>query len=166
MITCTFPSSFTDMDPDTLLEILRPSVRELGHGVRLCKVDSVESRTLVAFVATGGTFRIGYAYRNGSNIVVYCRNNMTGAIRARSPPVGVLVLNFRDFTTQRRGPDLISEDFDIDWLTHEAITLMAAELGAQTVAWAEAFDDLIDSLMELTVESLRRITRQLNREED
>ena len=103
MITCTFTSSFTDTDPDTLLAILRPSVRELGHGVRLCKVDSVESRTLVAFVATGGTFRIGYAYRNGRNIVVYCRNNMTGAITARSPPVGVLVLNFTDCLKSAQG---------------------------------------------------------------
>lgn len=147
------------MEPDTLLAILRPGVQDLGHGVRLCKVDAVESRTLVAFVATGGTFRIGYAYRNGSNILVYCRDRH-GNVCSRSPPVGILVISFADQTTQKKCHELVSEDFEIDWLSHAAISLIAAELGAHTVEWAEALDDLIDSLMGLTVENLRQLNEQ------
>jgi hypothetical protein len=152
------------MEPDTLLAILRPEVKDLGHGVRLCKVDAVESCTLVAFVATGGTLRVGYAYRNGSNIIVYCRDRH-GNVSSRSPPVGVLIISFADHITQKRGHELVSADFDIDWFSHDAITLISAELGAHIAEWEEAFDDLIDSLMGLTVKNLRKLARQINGDE-
>jgi hypothetical protein len=108
----------------------------------------------------GGTFRVGFAYRNGSVVRVACRD-MDGTIHLRAVPAGVLVINFTDHRTDRNAESLISSDFDIEWLDYGARRLISAELGAQTLEWAEALDDLIDNLMGLSVEQLRRLTQSL-----
>ena len=151
-----YPSFVSEMDPETLMSIMRPTVRDIGHGVRLCRADSIESKTLVAYVATGGSVRIGYAYRNGSNTTVMC-STLQGDVKKTTPPVGTLLLNFTDQRTNRSPDQLTGEDFLIPWLTQEHHRLIWTELGAQLGEWQDAFDDVIDSFIDLPVQSLRKI---------
>ena len=152
----------SEMDQDTLLNMVRPSLRDIGHGVRLCRADSIESRTLVAFVATGGSVRIGYAYRNGSNTTVMCKTSH-GGVKKTIPPVSTLLLNFTEQRTNQNPDQLKATDLHIPWLTYDRQQLIWTELGAQLGEWQDAFDDLIDSFIDLPVESLCKIQKNIHR---
>jgi len=145
---------------DTKL-MLCQDLLQIGNGVHFSGIDNVPNKTLVAFVASGGSFRIGYAYRFHSTLIVYYDDtpysDMTNRPLKKSfPPVSTLLIVFNQISTDKSGEQLISDDLDFDWLDKEAIELLKTKLGAQTGLWRNTLDDVIDSLNDLSLESLTK----------
>ena len=146
----------------TLPIILSQKLRDLEHGVRLCRADSVTNRTLVAFVATGGSLRIGFAYRYGSTINVLYKTS-DSVLKTSHPPVGTFVLHFSKEITSKKANELTSEDLNLPWLTPEAMGVITSELGAHVGgAWQGVLDEVVDACFDLSLEQLKKLSKFLH----
>lgn len=152
-------SVFTDFNTKS---ILCHDLLQVGNGVKFMGVNNVPSRTLVAFVASAGSFRIGFAYRFHSTLIVYYDDSpysdkINRPLTKSYPPVSTFLIVFNDITTDKQGEQLVSDDLHFDWLDEEVIELMKKRLGAQRGILRNTFDDVVDSLNDLSLESLAKV---------
>ena len=114
----------------------------------------------------GGSLRIGYAYRFHSSVIVYYDDTPYCDLRNRPlkksfPPVSTWILTFEEITTDKTGYQLTSDDLEFGWLTEDVMEMLMKELGAQRGLWRNTLDEVIDSLHDLSVESLKRVVKYI-----
>jgi hypothetical protein len=116
----------------------------------------------VAFVATGGSLRVGFAYRYGSTInVVY--ETSESVLKISHPPVGTFVLSFPKEITSKKANELTPEDLNLPWLTPDAIGVITSELGAHVGgAWQGALDEVVDACFDLSLGQLKKLSKFLH----
>lgn len=94
---------------------LPTSVRDIGHGVRICSQDQIKSKTLVCYLDANEVLHYGFAYPNGSNVCVVCWEN--NKRRNKTIPRGASIIEFREeVTTKKSKDDFYARDFEFSWL--------------------------------------------------
>ena len=87
------------MDDLNLFHVLATTIQDIGHGVKLCAQDDVESRTLVCFLDRNQALHFGFGYRKGSNLRVVCWENDNR--RNKTVPKGALIIAFNEVITPK-----------------------------------------------------------------
>lgn len=146
---------------------LSHDLKQIGHRIHFAGIDNVPTKTLVAFVATGGSLRIGFAYRFHSTLVIYYDDDpfsdMTNRPLKRSfPPVSTVFLVFDETTSSEYGDKLTSDDMEFEWFTQDVVELIKSELGAQQGIWRNCLDNVIDSLHNLPAEGLLKVLKYVS----
>ena len=127
-------------------------------------INQVPTRTLVAFVASGGSLRIGYAFRTHSTLTVYyydeneIENDGNPRALTRSfPPICATFMVFHEITTNKTESQLTNKDVEFEWLTPMVLEKIHATLQSQRSLWGQTFDGVLDSIHDLSVEQLTRV---------
>jgi len=147
------------MDDLNMFHILADNVRQLGHGVQLSRQDDIASNTLVCFLDAKGNLHYGFAYKNGSNLVVICWKN--GERKNKTVYKGSFVIAFHHEATDKgRNGAFEANDFNFPWLTEKA-TIVKKELEAVRDQRDE-LRDVIDRLAGLTIQQLQEVSKKID----
>jgi hypothetical protein len=142
-------------------------LQEIWHTISFSHIDEVPVKTLVAYVASGGSLRIGYAFRTRSTLAVYYDEELSSGkrpLKRSFPPVCATFLVFNGITTKKTESELTNIDLDLEWLTQNVIEKIHSGLGSQRSAWGKTFDQIIDSLHELPIEKLSKVLNYIHSE--
>lgn len=142
-------------------------LQEIWHTISLCHIDEVPTKTLVAYVASGGSLRIGYAFRTCSVLTVYydeCLSSGNRPLKKSFPPICATFLVFNGITTDQKESELTNIDLDLEWLTQNVIEKIHSGLGSKRSVWGETFDKIIDSLHDLPIEKLTKVLSYIHNE--
>ena len=125
-------------------------------------IDEVPTKTLVAFVASGGSLRIGYTFRTHSSLTVYYDDDTSTTTTERPlkkafPPVCAMFLVFHDIITEKTESQLTNADLEMGWLTPNVVEEIHLALKSQRSMWGEKFDHVIDAIHDHSVEQLEKI---------
>lgn len=138
-----------------------PELRHMWHTMSFSCINQVPTRTLVAFVASGGSLRIGYAFRTHSSLTVYYDDNSsdekTRLLKKAFPPICAMFLVFQEMTTDKTESQLTNEDVEFEWLTPTVLEKIHYKLQSQRSLWGETFDRVLDSIHDLSVEQLSKV---------
>ena len=146
-----------------------PELRSLWHTMTFCSIDQVPTKTLVAYVACGGSLRLGYTFRTHSSLIVYYDNkeNIDNAVERRLeksfPPIGIMFLVFQEIITNKTESQLTNKDLEFEWLTPAIVEKIHCKLQSQRSIWGETFDRVIDSLHDLSVEQLTKVFKYVEK---
>lgn len=138
-------------------------LQSMWHSMSFCSINQVPTKTLVAFVASGGSLRIGYAFRSHSSLTVYYdeKGEMDTVVDRRLkrsfPPVCAIFLVFQDITTEKTESQLTNRDVEFEWLTPHVVERFHWKLQSQRSLWGETFDEVLDSLHDLSTEQLIKV---------
>ena len=135
-------------------------LQPLLSSVSFCCIDQVPTKTLVAFVASGGSLRIGYTFRTHSSLTVYYDDDTTTTERSlikSFPPVCAMFLVFHDIVTEKTESQLTNADLEIKWLTPSVVEEIHLALKSQRSMWGKTFDQVIDAIHDHSVEQLEKV---------
>lgn len=137
-------------------------LRPMSHSMSFSCINDVPTKTLVAFVASGGSLRIGYAFRTHSSLIVYYDNSNspdenTRPLKKAFPPVCAVFLVFQEMTTNKTESQLTNKDVGFEWLTPMVLEKIHYKLQSQRSLWGETFDHVVDSIHDLSVEQLSKV---------
>jgi len=143
-------------------------LQEIWHTISLSHIDEVPTKTLVAYVASGGSLRVGYAFRTRSSLAVYYDEGTSSSgnrpLKKSFPPVCATFLVFNGITTDKPESELTSIDLDLEWLSQNVVEKIRSGLGSQRSVWGETFDKIIDSLHDLPIEKLTKVLNYIHNE--
>lgn len=148
------------MDDNNINFVFGDNILGLGHGVSIAAQNNVSSKTLVAFLKNG-TFRWGYAFKNGSNLRVFCWVN--GGLERTTLSKGNLLIKFVEKkTTKGARGDWAAADFNINWFDANAQNIVEDEL-RRLQREKEEIDDITADFAGLTVGDYRKIHAYIQR---
>lgn len=146
---------------------LCPELRFMWHAMSFCCINQVPTKTLVAFVASGGSLRIGYAFRTHSSLTVYYDDNSsdenTRSLKKAFPPICAMFLVFQEMITNKTESQLTNKDVEFGWLTPMVLEKIHYKLQSQRSLWGETFDRVLDSIHDLSVEQLLKVLTYVNK---
>ena len=126
-------------------------------------IDEVPTKTLVTFVGSGGSLRIGFAFRTHSSLTVYYDDAATTPttterpLRKSFPPVCTMFLVFHDTITEKTESQLTNTDLKMTWMNFNVVEEIHSALKSQRSMWGETFDHVIDAIHDHSVEQLEKI---------
>lgn len=145
-------------------------LQPMWHTMSFCCINQVPTKTLVAFVASGGSLRIGYAFRTHSSLTVYYDDDnsnsseeTTRSLKKAFPPICAMFLVFQEMTTNKTESQLINKDVEFEWLTPTVMEKIHYKLQSQRSLWGETFDHVLDSIHDLSVEQLSKVLTYVNK---
>lgn len=150
------------MDDLNLYHILADTIEEIGHGVRLCAQNDVQSGTLVCYLDRNGAFHFGFGYRNGSNLRVVCWENTSRINRTVSK--GALIIAFDEEINKnsfRHNFDANDFLFTGDWFNQGAQNNVRDELRALNDK-QDRIADLTERLAGLTIGELDKVNQKID----
>jgi len=140
---------------------LCPELQSMWHTLSFCCINQVPTKTLVAFVASGGTLRIGYAFRTYSSVAVYYDDNFPEGdprtLKKSFPPICAMFLVFPEITTNKTESQLTNKDVEFEWLTPVVLEKIHCKLQSQRSLWGHTFDNVLDSVHDLSVDQLTKV---------
>jgi hypothetical protein len=119
----------------------------------------VPTKTLVAFVASGGTLRIGYALRTHACLTIYYYDDSKEetTLKKSFPPICAMFLVFQGIATDKTESQLSNKDADFDWFTPMVLEKIHYKLQSQRSLWGETFDEVLDSVHDFSVDQLTKL---------